>query len=105
MGYHPSLPRPCNPWDLQRDTGGSSSGPGAAVAAALCFAAIGTDTGGSIRLPSAWCGVVGLKPTYGRVSRAGVFPLAASLDHVGPMARRVADAAGMLDAMAGFDPD
>jgi amidase len=105
MGYHPSLPRPRNPWDLRRDTGGSSSGSGVAVAAGLCFAAIGTDTGGSIRLPSAWCGVVGLKPTYGRVSRAGVFPLAASLDHVGPMTRRVADAAAMLDAMAGFDPD
>jgi amidase len=105
MGYHPSLPRPRNPWDLRRDTGGSSSGSGAAIAAGLCFAAIGTDTGGSIRLPSAWCGVVGLKPTYGRVSRAGVFPLAASLDHVGPMARRVADAAVMLDALAGFDPD
>ena len=105
MGYHPSLPRPCNPWDRQRDTGGSSSGSGVAVAAGLCFGAIGTDTGGSIRLPSAWCGVVGLKPTYGRVSRAGVFPLAASLDHVGPMTRRVADAAAMLDAMAGYDPD
>jgi amidase len=105
MGYHPSLPRPRNPWDQRRDTGGSSSGSGAATAAGLCFAAIGTDTGGSIRLPSAWCGVVGLKPTYGRVSRAGVFPLGASLDHVGPMARRVADAAAMLEVMAGFDPD
>jgi amidase len=105
MGYHPSLPRPRNPWDLSRDTGGSSSGSGAAVAAGLCFGAIGTDTGGSIRLPSSWCGVVGLKPTYGRVSRAGVFALGASLDHIGPMTRRVADAALMLDAMAGFDPD
>jgi amidase len=105
MGYHPSLPRPCNPWDRSRDTGGSSSGSGAATAAGLCFASIGTDTGGSIRLPSGWCGVVGLKPTYGRVSRAGVFPLGASLDHVGPMTRRVADAAVMLDAIAGFDPD
>jgi amidase len=105
MGYHPTLPRPKNPWDPSRDTGGSSSGSGAATAAGLCFAAIGTDTGGSIRLPSAWCGVVGLKPTYGRVSRAGVFPLAASLDHVGPMTRTVADAAAMLDAIAGFDPD
>ena len=105
MGYHPALPRPRNPWNLQCDTGGSSSGAGAATAAGLCFAAIGTDTGGSIRYPSAWCGVVGLKPTYGRVSRAGVFPLAASLDHVGPLARRVADAALVLDAIAGFDPD
>jgi amidase len=105
MGYHPTLPIPHNPWDLSRDTGGSSSGAGAAAAAGLCFAAIGTDTGGSIRMPSAWCGVVGLKPTYGRVSRAGVFPLGASFDHVGPMARRVADTAVMLDAIAGFDPD
>src|SRR5262245_11435551 len=105
MGYHPTLPRPRNPWDVRRDTGGSSSGSGAATAAGLCFAAIGTDTGGSIRMPSAWCGIVGLKPTYGRVSRAGVFPLGTSLDHVGPMARRVADAAAMLDVMAGFDPD
>jgi len=105
MGYHPTLPRPRNPWNPTRDTGGSSGGSGAAVAAGLCFAAIGTDTGGSIRMPSGWCGVVGLKPTYGRVSRAGVFPLGASLDHVGPMTRRVADAAAALDAMAGFDPD
>jgi amidase len=104
MGYHPSLPRPRNPWDPARDTGGSSSGPAAAVAAGLCFAALGTDTGGSIRMPAAWCGVVGLKPTYGRVSRRGVFPLSASLDHVGPIARRVRDAALMLDAIAGFDP-
>lgn len=105
IGYHPSLPRPRNPWDQTRDTGGSSSGSGAATAAGLCFAAIGTDTGGSIRFPSGWCGVVGLKPTYGRVSRAGVFPLCASLDHVGPMARRVADVAAVLDAIAGFDAD
>lgn len=104
MGYHPSLPRPCNPWDVRRDTGGSSSGSGAATAAGLCFGAIGTDTGGSIRMPAGWCGVVGLKPTYGRVSRAGVFPLGASLDHIGPITRRVADAAAMLDVMAGFDP-
>ena len=105
MGYHPTLPRPRNPWDLRRDTAGSSSGSAVAAAAGLCFAAIGTDTGGSIRMPSAWCGVVGLKPTYGRVSRAGVFPLGASLDHVGPLARRVADAAAMLDVLAGFDPE
>jgi len=105
LGYHPSIPTPRNPWDLGRDPGGSSSGPGVATAAGLCFAAIGTDTGGSIRMPSGWCGVVGLKPTYGRVSRAGVFPLAASLDHVGPMARRVGDVATVLDAIAGFDPD
>ena len=103
-GYHPTLPRPRNPWSASHDTGGSSSGSGAAVAASLCFAALGTDTGGSIRLPSAWCGVVGLKPTYGGVSRAGVFPLGMSLDHVGPMARRVADVAAVFDAIAGFDP-
>ena len=105
MGCHPTLQRPRNPWDPRYDTGGSSSGSGAAVAAGLCFGAIGTDTGGSIRMPSSWCGVVGLKPTYGRVSRAGVFPLGASLDHVGAMTRRVADAALMLDVMAGFDAD
>jgi amidase len=104
MGYHPDLPRPRNPWNQNRDTGGSSSGSAAATSAGLCFAAIGTDTGGSIRMPSAWCGVVGLKPTYGRVSRSGVFALGASLDHVGPLARRVADVALMLDAIAGFDP-
>jgi amidase len=103
MGYHPGAPQPRNPWNLDCDTGGSSSGSGAAVAAGLCFAALGTDTGGSIRMPSAWCGVVGLKPTYGRVSRAGVFPLAATLDHVGPLARTVRDAALLLDAIAGPD--
>jgi amidase len=104
MGYHPGWPVPRNPWRDDVDTGGSSSGSGAAVAAGLCWAALGTDTGGSIRMPSAWCGRVGLKPTYGRVSRAGVFPLAASLDHVGPMARTVRDAALVLDAIAGPDP-
>ncbi len=103
-GYHPELPIPVNPWSADHSTGGSSSGSGVAVAAGLCFAALGTDTGGSIRIPSAWCGTVGLKPTYGRVSRAGVFPLGASLDHVGPLARRVADAAHVLDALAGTDP-
>jgi amidase len=104
MGYHPGWPVPRNPWRTDVDTGGSSSGSGAAVAAGLCFAALGTDTGGSIRMPSAWCGLVGLKPTYGRVSRAGVFPLAASLDHVGPMTRTVRDAALVYDAIAGPDP-
>jgi len=103
-GYHPDLPIPCNPWDLGRHAGGSSSGSGVAVAAGLCFGAIGTDTGGSIRVPSAWNGVVGLKPTYGRVSRYGVFPLGMSLDHIGPMTRRVADAAAMFEALAGCDP-
>ena len=103
IGYHPTLPRPVNPWRADCDTGGSSSGSGVAVAAGLAAAAIGTDTGGSIRIPSAWCGITGLKPTYGRVSRAGVFPLSYSLDHVGPMTRSAADAALMLDAIAGFD--
>jgi amidase len=103
-GYAPSLPIPRNPWDATRSPGGSSSGSGVATAAGLCFAALGTDTGGSIRGPAAWCGVVGLKPTYGRVSRHGVFPLGMTLDHVGPMTRSVADAAAMLDVMAGRDP-
>jgi len=102
-GYAPSLPIPRNPWDAARSPGGSSSGSGVATAAGLCFASLGSDTGGSIRGPSAWCGVVGLKPTYGRVSRHGVFPLGMTLDHVGPMARSVADAAAMLDVMAGRD--
>lgn len=102
--HHPYRPIPVNPWGEGRWPGVSSSGSGVATAAGLCFGAIGTDTGGSIRFPAASCGTVGLKPTYGRVSRAGVFPLAASLDHVGPLTRSVADAAAMLQAIAGFDP-
>jgi aspartyl-tRNA(Asn)/glutamyl-tRNA(Gln) amidotransferase subunit A len=93
-----------NPWRPGHCAGGSSSGSGAAVAAGLAFGALGTDTGGSIRLPAACCGIVGLKPTYGRVSRAGVMALSWSLDHVGPMTRSVADAALMLSVMAGHDP-
>ena len=93
-----------NPWRLDRIPGGSSGGSGAAVAASLCAGAIGTDTGGSIRIPANACGVVGLKPTYGRVSRHGVIPLSWSLDHVGPLAKTVADAALLLTAMAGPDP-
>jgi len=93
-----------NPWDTERGPGGSSSGSGTAVAAGLCMAALGSDTGGSIRIPAAYCGIVGLKPTYGRVSRAGVLPLAWSLDHCGPMTWTVEDAALMLQAMAGPDP-
>ncbi|MCL6596557.1 MAG: amidase [Firmicutes bacterium] len=89
-----------NPYDPGRHTGGSSSGSAAAVAAALAAAALGTDTGGSIRIPAALCGVVGLKPTYGRVDAAGVVPLSWSLDHVGPLARTVRDAALLLDALA-----
>ncbi len=93
-----------NPWDLARDPGGSSSGSGAALAAGLTTLSLGTDTGGSIRNPAARCGVVGLKPTYGRVSRYGVTPLAWTLDHAGPMARSVGDTARLLRVIAGFDP-
>ncbi len=93
-----------NPWDLARIAGGSSGGSAAAVAAGLCSASIGTDSGGSIRQPSALCGLVGLKPTYGRVSRHGVVPLSWSQDHVGPIARTVRDAALLLQAIAGHDP-
>lgn len=92
-----------NPWNLNRITGGSSGGAGAAVAARLCPAAVGTDTGGSIRIPAAYCGIVGLKPTYGLVSIRGVLPLARTLDHVGPMCRTVTDAALVLQAIAGYD--
>src|SRR5438874_2344626 len=93
-----------NPWNTDRIPGGSSGGSAAAVAAGLCAVAIGTDTGGSIRIPSALCGVVGLKPTFGRVSVHGVFPLAASFDHVGPIARSALDAALVLECIAGRDP-
>ena len=103
-GYNPDFDIPVNPWDPSRWAGASSSGSGVALAAGLCFGALGTDTGGSIRFPSSANGVVGLKPTYGRVSRVGVLPLAESLDHVGPMARRVVDVAIMFDAIGGFDP-
>lgn len=92
-----------NPLDLDRIAGGSSGGSAAAVAAGMCFAAIGTDTGGSVREPAAFCGIVGLKPTYGRVSLRGVFPLSSSLDHVGPLCRSVKDAALMLEVIAGYD--
>ena len=93
-----------NPWKAGHVSGGSSSGSGAAVAAGLALGALGSDTGGSIRLPAACCGIVGIKPTYGRVSRAGVMPLSWSLDHLGPMARTVRDAALMLQVIAGPDP-
>jgi aspartyl-tRNA(Asn)/glutamyl-tRNA(Gln) amidotransferase subunit A len=93
-----------NPYDTGRIPGGSSGGSAAAVAADMCIASAGSDTGGSIRKPAALCGIVGLKPTYGRVSLRGVVPLAWSLDHVGPMTKCVRDAAVMLSAMAGYDP-
>jgi len=93
----------CNPWDPTRSAGGSSGGSAAAVSARLCYAAIGTDTGGSIRQPASYCGIVGLKPTYGRVSARGVIPLSWSLDHVGPMTRSTNDAGLMLQAIAGYD--
>jgi aspartyl-tRNA(Asn)/glutamyl-tRNA(Gln) amidotransferase subunit A len=93
-----------NPWNLDRIPGGSSGGSGAAVAAGLCIAATGTDTAGSIRIPASVNGVVGLKPTFGRVSKRGIVPLAWSLDHAGPLARTVFDAALMLEATAGYDP-
>lgn len=92
-----------NPWNTAHITGGSSSGSAAAVAAGLCYGAIGTDTAGSIRLPAAYCGITGMKPTYGLVSARGVIPLSRSMDHVGPMTRTVADAALMLQAIAHYD--
>ena len=103
IGYHSSVQAPVNPWNPERWPGASSSGPGVATAASLCLGSLGSDTGGSIRFPSAACGIVGVKPTYGTVSRYGIFPLAESLDHVGPMARCVTDAALILGVIAGFD--
>jgi len=103
--HHPSIAAPLNPWNEAYWTGASSSGSGAATAAGLCYASLGSDTGGSIRFPSTMNGLTGLKPSWGRVSRAGVFALADSLDHVGPMARSALDAALMLGAIAGADPD
>jgi aspartyl-tRNA(Asn)/glutamyl-tRNA(Gln) amidotransferase subunit A len=103
-GVNPHYGTPRNPWGSDRMPGGSSSGSGVAVGANLCAGGLGTDSGGSIRIPASLCGIVGLKPTYGRVSRAGVLPLAWSLDHVGPMTRTVTDAALLLQALAGRDP-
>lgn len=103
-GLNPHYGAARNPWDTDRITGGSSSGSGAAVAAGMCYAALGSDTGGSIRIPSSLCGISGIKPTYGRVSLKGIVPLAWSLDHVGPMARTVRDCAIVLEAIAGYDP-
>jgi aspartyl-tRNA(Asn)/glutamyl-tRNA(Gln) amidotransferase subunit A len=92
-----------NPYDLSKIPGGSSSGSGASVAASMCFAALGTDTGGSIRIPSACCGIVGMKPTFGRVSKYGVFPLSWTLDHVGAMTKTVQDNAILLNVISGYD--
>jgi amidase len=103
--HHPTIPAPLNPWNAAYWTGSSSSGSGAATAAGLCFASLGSDTGGSIRFPSTMNGLSGLKPTWGRVSRAGVFALAESLDHIGPMTRSALDCAIVLGVIAGADAD
>jgi amidase len=103
-GYHRDFRVPRNPWAANRWPGVSSSGSGVATAAGMCYMALATDTGGSIRQPSAANGVVGLKPTWGRVSRHGTLDFAPSLDHVGPMARRIVDVAAALGIIAGHDP-
>jgi len=104
FAYGTYTPPTRNPWDLARIAGGSSGGSAAALAAGMCPGAIGSDTGGSIRIPSACCGITGLKPTYGRVSTYGVIPLSWSLDHVGPMGRNAEDCAILFDAVARYDP-
>jgi aspartyl-tRNA(Asn)/glutamyl-tRNA(Gln) amidotransferase subunit A len=104
FAYGPYCPSTYNPWDHTRTTGGSSGGSAAAVVASLCLGALGTDTGGSIRIPAACCGATGLKPTYGAVSCAGVIPLSWSLDHVGPIGRSAEDCALLFDAIVGYDP-
>ena len=101
--HHPDIKPPVNPWNAAHWSGASSSGSGVATAAGLCYGSLGSDTGGSIRFPSAANGVTGMKPSWGRVSRYGVFELAATLDHIGPMARSAADAAALLGAIAGRD--
>ena len=102
-GYNPEFDIPVNPWGADRWSGASSSGSGVATAAGLCYGSLGSDTGGSIRFPSAACGTVGIKPTWGRVSRFGVLALAESLDHIGPMTRSTSDAGAMLQVIAGHD--
>ncbi len=104
FAYGTYTPPTRNPWDLARIPGGSSGGSAAALAASMCHGALGSDTGGSIRIPSACCGITGLKPTYGRVSTYGVIPLSWSLDHVGPMGRSAEDCAILFDAIARYDP-
>ncbi|MCW5620704.1 MAG: amidase [Burkholderiales bacterium] len=103
--HHPKITPPVNPWNKAHWSGASSSGSGVATAAGLCYGSLGSDTGGSIRFPSAANGCTGLKPTWGRVSRYGVFELAATLDHIGPMTRSAADAGAMLSVIAGVDPN
>jgi len=103
-GYNPEFQVPVNPWGANLWSGASSSGSGVATSAGLCYGSLGSDTGGSIRFPSAACGIVGIKPTWGRVSRYGVLALAESLDHIGPMTRSAADAGIILQAIAGLDP-
>ncbi|HET6504131.1 MAG TPA: amidase [Amycolatopsis sp.] len=105
FAYGAETPTTRNPWDLERIPGGSSGGSGAAVAAGECLVGMGSDTGGSIRIPASICGTVGLKPTYGRVSRRGVASLSWSLDHVGPLTRTVRDTALVMNAIAGYDRD
>ena len=102
-GHHPTIPIPVNPWNKNYWVGSSSSGSGVATSAGLCFASLGSDTGGSIRYPCAACNLTGIKPTWGRVSRHGVFPLAGTLDHIGPMARSTADCAAILQVISGWD--
>ncbi len=104
-GHNPHTGTPMNPWSKAHVPGGSSSGPAISVAARINFGALGSDTGGSIRLPAAFCNLVGIKPTYGLVSRYGAMPLSFSQDHVGPLTRTVEDAALILQAIAGHDPD
>ena len=103
--HHPKIDPPKNPWNADLWPGASSSGSGVATAAGLCFGSLGTDTGGSIRFPSAANGITGLKPTWGRVSRYGAFELAATLDHIGPMARSAVDCGAMLGVIAGPGPE